>query len=153
MHSIPSSCETLKQPFCRSLAALAILALALLTQCGGSGGKDGAKLTLTGSSTLAPLAMDIAKRFEDAHPGVRIDVQTGGSSRGIADVRSGLAEIGMASRSLKTDESDLTAHRLARDGVCLIAHPDNPVASLTDAQVVAIYTGKARNWKEVVRTG
>ena len=55
----------------------------------------------------------------------------------------------MASRSLKADESDLTAHRLAMDGVCLIAHKDNPVASLTDAQVVAIYSGKARNWKEV----
>ena len=40
-------------------------------------------LTLTGSSTIAPMAQEIASRFEQAHPGVRVDVQTGGSSRGI----------------------------------------------------------------------
>jgi len=39
------------------------------------------KLTLTGSSTVAPLVGEIAKRFETQHPDVRIDVQTGGSSR------------------------------------------------------------------------
>jgi ABC-type phosphate transport system substrate-binding protein len=39
------------------------------------------KLVLTGSSTVAPLASEIAKSFESLHPNVRIDVQTGGSSR------------------------------------------------------------------------
>ena len=37
------------------------------------------KLVLTGSSTVAPLATEIGKRFESLHPNVRIDVQTGGS--------------------------------------------------------------------------
>lgn len=45
------------------------------------------KLVITGASTLAPLIAEIGKRFEILHPAVRIDVQTGGSSRGIADVR------------------------------------------------------------------
>ena len=31
------------------------------------------KLILTGSSTVAPLALEIAKRFEKLNPGVRID--------------------------------------------------------------------------------
>ncbi|MCA9116099.1 MAG: substrate-binding domain-containing protein, partial [Planctomycetaceae bacterium] len=53
-------------------------------------------------------------------PGVRVDVQTGGSSRGIADARSGLADLGMASRSLKDDEAELLAFPIATDGVCLI---------------------------------
>jgi len=59
------------------------------------------KLVLTGSSTVAPLAAEIGKRFESLHPSVRIDIQTGGSSRGVNDARSGLASIGMASRALK----------------------------------------------------
>ncbi|MDT0496642.1 hypothetical protein RM530_04605 [Algiphilus sp. W345] len=49
------------------------------------------KLVLTGSSTVAPLAAELGKRFEQQQPGTRIDVQSGGSSRGVQDARSGLA--------------------------------------------------------------
>ncbi|MDR4470912.1 MAG: hypothetical protein MRJ68_21855, partial [Nitrospira sp.] len=40
------------------------------------------KLVITGSSTIAPLIAEIGKRFESVYPKVRVDVQTGGSSRG-----------------------------------------------------------------------
>jgi len=107
------------------------------------------KLTLTGSSTVAPLAAELAKRFEERHPGVRVDVQSGGSSRGVADAHSGLADIGMASRALKPGEADLLAFTIAHDGICVILHKDNPVAALSDEQIVAIYTGKIADWKQV----
>lgn len=107
------------------------------------------KLVLTGSSTVAPLAAEIGKKFESQHPGVRVDVQSGGSSRGIADVRQGIAVIGMVSRALKPEEQDLKAFSIARDGVTVILHQENPVQSLTDKQIVDIYTGKVNNWKQV----
>ena len=107
------------------------------------------KLVMTGASTLAPLIAEIGKRFESLYPGVRIDVQSGGSSRGVADTRQGLADIGMVSRAMKEDEGDLSAFPVARDGVCPIVHRDNPVQALTDEQVVSIYTGKITKWKEV----
>lgn len=107
------------------------------------------KLVLTGSSTIAPLVSEIGKRFEARHPDVRIDVQTGGSSRGIADARDGAADIGMASRALKEEESDLLAFTIAQDGITIIVHESNPVSELSDAQVADIYTGKIENWKEV----
>jgi phosphate transport system substrate-binding protein len=107
------------------------------------------KLVLTGSSTIAPLAAEIGKRFESLHPGVRVDVQSGGSGRGITDARTGLADIGMVSRSLKPDEKDLLPFAIARDGVCMIVHRNNPVRQLTDKQIAGIYTGAIRNWKEV----
>jgi phosphate transport system substrate-binding protein len=111
---------------------------------------DPEKVVLTGSSTIAPLAAELGKTFEKANPGVRIDVQTGGSSRGIADAKRGLADIGMSSRSLKDDEKEgLASHVLALDGVCFLVHKDNPVSELTDAQIVEIFTGKATNWKAV----
>jgi phosphate transport system substrate-binding protein len=105
------------------------------------------KLVLTGSSTVAPLALEIAKRFEKSNPGVRIDVQSGGSSRGVADARAGLADIGMVSRALKPDENDLTAQTIALDGIGIILNATNPVKSLTDAQIKAVYTGQIVNWK------
>lgn len=106
-------------------------------------------LVITGSSTVAPLTAEIANRYEAEHPGVRIDVQTGGSSRGIADARSKVADIGMVSRSLKSEESDLTANEIAKDGITVILHGDNPVKSLTDEQIIGIYTDKINNWQEV----
>jgi phosphate transport system substrate-binding protein len=110
---------------------------------------EAGKIVLTGSSTVAPLAAEIGKRFESLRPGVRIDVQTGGSGRGITDARQGLSDIGLVSRPLKDDEKDLIAFPIARDGVCVILHKSNPVASLSDEQVAGIYTGKLSNWKEV----
>jgi phosphate transport system substrate-binding protein len=125
------------------LPALMLVASPLASHAAGQ------KLVLTGSSTIAPLVAEVGKRFEKQNPGVRVDVQTGGSSRGIGDVRSGLADIGMASRALKPEENDLKSFTIALDGVGLILHRDNPVENLTDQQVIDIYTGKITNWKEV----
>ena len=113
------------------------------------GAAAGERLVLTGSSTVAPLALEIGKRFEKNHPGIRVDIQTGGSSRGVLDARSGVADIGMASRDLKPSESDLSAHTIGLDGVAIIVHRDNPIGALTDRQIIAIYTGTIRNWREV----
>ena len=124
------------------------LLAAILLLAGCSRNDARAKLVLTGSSTVAPLAAEIGKRFESLHPGVHVDVQSGGSGRGVTDARQGLADIGLVSRALKDDEKDLTPHTVALDGVCVILHKDNPISTLKDDQVVAIYTGKLTNWKE-----
>lgn len=110
---------------------------------------DVGKLSLTGSSTIAPLMVELGKRFEKQNPGVRVDVQAGGSSRGITDARSGLADIGMVSRALKPEESDLTSYVVALDGITVILHKSNPVKALSNEQIIAIYTGQIRNWKAV----
>ncbi|MGB7416857.1 MAG: phosphate ABC transporter substrate-binding protein [Thermosynechococcaceae cyanobacterium] len=110
---------------------------------------DSSKLVLTGSSTVAPLVSEIAKRYEKENPGVRVDVQSGGSSRGVADVRQKVADIGMVSRSLKDDEADLKAFPIAKDGIAMIVHKDNPITQLTEAQILDIYKDKVNNWKQV----
>jgi len=107
------------------------------------------RLVLTGSSTVAPLVGEIARRFETKNPAVRIDVQTGGTSRGINDTRNGTADIGMVSRALKPDETDLHAFTIALDGISIILHANNRVAALNKQQIVDIYTGKITNWKSV----
>ncbi|MCO6428743.1 phosphate ABC transporter substrate-binding protein [Nitrosomonas communis] len=107
------------------------------------------KLVLTGSSTIAPLAVELGRRFESLHPGMRVDVQTGGSARGINDTRKGIADIGMVSRAMKADEQDLQAVTIALDGIGIIVHASNPVAALTRQQIADIFTGKITNWHEV----
>ena len=107
------------------------------------------RLSLTGSSTIAPLALEIAKRYEKLYPGTRIDVQTGGSSRGINDTRTRIADIGMVSRSLTSIETDLTSHLIAIDGIGIIVHRDNPITHLGNTEIIAIYTGKITNWQDL----
>lgn len=136
----------------RRAVALAALGLVLGLGFGarpGIAAADNRKLVITGSSTVAPLVLEIAKRFEQRHPGVRVDVQTGGSSRGVADARSGVADIGMVSRAMKPQESDLGASAIALDGVAVIVHKSNPLPSLGSAQIRAIFTGQVSNWKEL----
>ncbi len=132
-----------------------MLRLLALTVCGGFlfgmslTANAAEKIVITGSSTVAPLVAEIGKRFEEQNPHVRIDVQTGGSSRGINDARSGLANIGMASRSLKDEEKDLKGTAIARDGIGIILNAANMVRSLTDQQIVDIFLGKITDWSAV----
>ncbi len=127
------------------------IALAGLSACSSSSadGELQGKVILTGSSTVAPLASELGKHFEQRHPEVRVDVQTGGSSRGLADARSGQADIGMMSRDLAADETDMAAYAVARDGVAMIVHADNPVTELSPDQLVDIYTGGITQWSAV----
>ena len=106
-------------------------------------------LVITGSSTIAPLVAEIGKRFEAQHPGIRVNVQTGGSSRGIVDTRHGLADIGMASRALTLREQDLHGTVMAHDGIGLIVHQSNPITSLDYETIIKVYTGEITNWKDL----
>ena len=107
------------------------------------------KLVLTGSSTVAPLANELGKKFESQNPGIRVDVQTGGSSRGFADVSQGLNDLGMVSRDLSDDEKfEFQDWAIAKDGLAIIVHQDNPITSLSDRDVVDIYRDQTNNWQD-----
>ena len=122
--------------------------LVLFAGCRDTG--DLLRLEITGSSTLAPLIAEIAKRYEASHPDVRVDIQTGGSSRGIADAGSGVADIGMSSRALmESEKPGLETHIVAKDGVALLIHAENPIIELIDYEIIVIYTGRISKWSEV----
>lgn len=107
------------------------------------------KITLSGSSTIAPVMTVLANLYERKNPAVRIDVQAGGSSRGISDARSGLADIGLVSRSLKGDESDLSENTFAVDGIAIIVHQNNPITELSNEQITEIFKGNIKSWHTV----
>lgn len=141
-HPLPSRPGPVLPGLCLAIATLC------LTACGNR--ESAETVTITGSSTVAPIIADAARRYEEANPGVRIEVQTGGSSRGISDASSGLADFGMVSRVLTAAESEtLQSHPIAADGVCVIVHKDNPVSDLSKEQLIAIYTKEVTNWSEV----
>lgn len=110
-------------------------------------------LTITGSTTVLPVAAQVAEFYMDTHPGVDVQVNGGGSGAGVQSAGEGTAMIGMASRDLKKEEKEkypeLLEHQVAIDGIAIITHKNNPIASLTLDQVKAIYNGNITNWKDV----
>ncbi len=111
---------------------------------------ESTKVSVSGSSTLAPLAAEIAKRLEESDSSLRVDVQTGGSSKGITDVIKGLSDVGMSSRALFPEEEAIVkSHTVALDGVAFVVNSKNPVKELSQAQLANIYSGKISNWKEL----
>ena len=120
------------------------------TEVGTSGSAARVKLVLSGSSTVGPLAAEIGKRYENENPGVRVDVQTGGSSLGISEATTGLADIGMSSRTLKESETARAKEwPIAMDGVCFIVHGENAIAELTKQQLAGIMRGEIKDWKDL----
>lgn len=115
--------------------------------CQPPSGANVRNVVLDGSEVMAPLLRDIGKRFEADHPGVRVDVQGGGSERGLDDTRKGLADVGMVARALWPPDPPLPAAVIARDGLALLVHNDNPAAALTDEQVTRLFSRAIANWK------
>ncbi|MCU7934931.1 MAG: phosphate ABC transporter substrate-binding protein [Candidatus Thiodiazotropha sp. (ex Dulcina madagascariensis)] len=132
---------------CRRITALVFVVFWI--GLSASYASDKLRLLATGSSTVAPVMAELARKYEQAHPGARIDVQTGGSSRGVADMINGLCDMGMVSRDLKPSERVLHAYTIAHDGIAVITHRDNPVDALDRIQLIKIYRGEARDWGDV----
>jgi phosphate transport system substrate-binding protein len=141
-----------------SLSGILLLAVALCGCVGDQGGEatpggQTGSLTVTGSTTVLPIAERAAEAYMNANPEADIQVSGGGSSVGVQAVGEGTADIGMASRELKDAEKeqypDLVQYVVARDGIALIINVENPVESLTVEQVRQIYTGEITNWNEV----
>lgn len=112
-------------------------------------GLAGEPLQVVGSSTLAPLLGELARRFQATYPGVAIAVEAGGSGRGVDEVRAGRADIGMVARALKPDEAGLFVFALAQDGIALAVHASNPLGGLSRQQAIDILTGKLGRWSQL----
>ena len=131
------------------VGALLVLAAAImyLTIGWGDGGE---RYLISGSSTVAPIMAEAAVRLEEKNGDLKIDVQTGGSTRGIVDTRDGRNSAGMASRDLTSDEADgLAIHPIAYDGIAIIVHADNPVEELSSDQVRQLFTKEIASWESL----
>jgi phosphate transport system substrate-binding protein len=114
-------------------------------------------ITITGSTTVLPIAQRAAEAFMDINEEISVSVRGGGSGVGIAALIDGRADIADASRPIKTKEIKLArekgidpyANVVARDGIAVVVHPDNPVDSIGIEDLKKIYTGEIENWKDL----
>lgn len=117
-----------------------------------------------GSDTLANLMTLWAEEFKRLYPNVNIQVQAAGSSTAPPALTEGTSNLGPMSRSMKSDEEEAfekkhgykpTAIRVAIDALAVYVHKDNPVKSMTMAQVDSIFssTRKCGGPEDITRWG
>lgn len=114
-------------------------------------------LTLTGSTTVLPIAQRVAEEFMKEHPKANITVRGGGSGVGIAALIDGTTDIANASRPMKSEEVQRARSKganpvetvIARDGLAIIAHPSNMVEKISLSDLKAIYTGELSTWRAI----
>ncbi len=128
----------------------ACFGIGLILMGSGCGRNTRDSFTIAGSTAFQPFAEKLAEQFMTARRDVRITVQGGGSAVGIQSARSGAAQIGMADLvELPPEAAELTSITVARDGIAVIVNPVNTVRNLSMEQILGIFSGTIRNWKEV----
>jgi len=119
------------------------------------------KVISVGSDALNNLMTFWAEGFQAAHPPVSIQIQEKGGSTAGAALLSGVAQIGTTARPLSEDEIEAITRQwgypptrilVAFDAVCVFVHKDNPVPSLTLAQVDAAFSTTRTRGGNIVAT-
>lgn len=150
------------------LLVLSFLVMGMAVGCGGTEEKkdDAAQessttetkaealsgtVKLAGSTSVQPLAEELADKFMEANPDVSVSVQGGGSGAGIESASKGTAQIGTSSREIKEEEKSLglTETVIAKDGIAVIVHPTNGLAELDMDKVKKIFSGEVKDWSQI----
>ena len=127
--------------YCSSLALLALPAAA----------QAKSTITLSGSTSVAPLATKLAKAYVKAKPGkAKFRSCRAGPTSASPTSPRGRVTLGMASRDPQpSDPGGLVFNRIARDGVCIATHPGNRIGNISQDTVQAIFSGPLRIWSQV----
>ena len=116
------------------------------------------KVTITGSTTVLPLAEAEAEEFNGQQTDCQVTVTGGGTGAGITAAGEGRADIAMASREIKDSERSKYSKNVFQqfmigyDGIVIaVSKPiyDAGVKAITKDQLKKIYSGEIKNWKEL----
>lgn len=126
-------------------ALLAVAALLVPSAVAAAG-----TVTLSGSTSVFPLAAQLASKYKTVNKNFHYRIFQGGSDIGIADVARGRVTIGDSSRDpTDSDPGGITFNKIARDAVCVVTNPANHLGNLSQEQIQAIFSGRVRDWGDV----
>jgi phosphate transport system substrate-binding protein len=137
-------------------------AILVVAACSPRGdGKGGGRVVIQnkGSDTLVNVAQAWAETYKEIDPDVAVAVTGGGSGTGISAMINGTVDLANSSRKMKAKEMDM-AHAngvdpiewtVGFDALAVYLHHDNPIHSLSLAQLAEIYGEGATigKWSEL----
>jgi phosphate transport system substrate-binding protein len=139
------------------IAILTIAMLAFIASWPATSGAGQRDVTVSGSSTVMPLAEAAAEEFNLLQNDYVVTVSAGGTGAGILGIAERKIDIAMASREITDEErqrfgDDFKEFPVGLDGISLAASNriyQAGVTGLNRQQVRDIYSGNITNWKEV----
>jgi len=112
-----------------------------------------------GSDTLVNVAQGWAEAYKDINPDLMVSVSGGGSGTGISALINGTVDLANCSRKMKPKEIEAARANgiepvefiVGFDALAVYVHRDNPLESITLAQLASIYgeEGTADTWAKV----
>ena len=110
--------------------------------------KSSGKITIGGSSSVAPIMKELIDDYKKYNPDAEIELVVSDSSDGHDRTINGELDMAISSRELKDYENTLLNKKaIGKDAIAVIVNADNPADNLTKAQLKKIYGGKADTWQ------
>lgn len=122
-------------------------------------------IVIMGSDTIgAKAALHLAEAYKSraakTNPDIGFEISAEGSSTGVVSITEGHADIGMISREPSVAEKarakamgvELKTITVARDGIAVVVNDQNPIESISIAELEAIFTGEVRDWAAITAT-
>ena len=115
-------------------------------------------ITSAGSDTLVVLGEKWADTYRAKHPEMKINVAGGGAASAFAALAERKINLATVSRSVRYKEMEAckkvfgrrpTEYKLGVNGAVVYVNADNPVKVLNYDELLAVFTGKVRNWKKL----
>ncbi len=97
------------------------------------------------------------RAFKALYPDGTIAIRSGTSRDAVSALFAADADLAVVARELEPEERDaataakldVQGYRYARDALVLVVHPDNPVENVSREDLVRIYRGDMKNWKDI----
>lgn len=114
------------------------------------------KISISGSTSLQPLMIGLASKFEQLQPNVTVTVSGGGSGTGYKNAEDGVSDFGMISENFNKEKAEsCVSYEVAKDGIAVIVNQQNGISDLSLEQLKNIYNpeqeemGKITTWQKV----
>ncbi len=112
---------------------------------------------IKGSETVFPLCQKEADNYKKANKDANLTVTGSGTTAGFAALADGSSDISMASRKIKENEQmklkeggkSFKEVPIAYDALAVVVNTNNKISKLTREQLVSIFIGQIKNWKEL----